>query len=333
VRQRWPRRAGARRSAASIDAVPADSTSPDAVAIAALLDDVHQLRLTLTADLSAAASALDADEPTIARDILAGDRHELVRLTDRSLSRPTPRPAVRREPARPRRALLALPAIPLIGALAMTGAAALNGDTSSSHVQADSRHSALPAAQQSPGAIQRTATSTLHQLEQVIALHPRGTAVVAVAQSLHRQLTAILSSSANDPKRLTEVRQLLAAEQRVLETHQGHAVAVALAASRRIAKLLDLQNVPPVVSSPSSSPAPAASTKPTKPATPKSPAPKPTTSVSQTPQSHTSTTPPPNPIPTPTATSTSTSHPTHRARHQHRHTHNPLFGKLLKKAR
>jgi hypothetical protein len=333
VRQRWPWRARARRSALSIEPtpiapVPVDSSPVDPEALASLLDDVRQLRLTLTADLAAAASAIDAGEPTIARDIIAGDRHELVSLTDRSQSRPTPQPAARREPARPRRALLALPAIPLIGALAMTGAAALNGGSSSSHVRADSHLSAAPTAQQSPGEIRRTAASTLHQLEQVVALHPRGTAVVAVAQSLHRQLTAILSTSANDPKRLTQVRQLLAAEQRVLETHQGHAVAVALAASRRIAKLLDLQNAPPIIPSPSSSPAPAASTKPTKSATPKPSAPKPTTSVSQTPQPHTSTTAPPNPLATPTPTS----HPTHHAHHHHRHTNDPLFGNLLKKA-
>jgi len=323
VSERWPWRARARRSATPIDAVPIDSE-----AFAALLDDVHELRLTLTADLAAAASAVEAGEPAVARDILAGDRHELVRLTDRSRPRPTPQPAPRREPARPRRALLALPAIPLMGALAMTGAAALDGGSHSGNVQSDSHHSAAPTTQESPSEIRRTAASTLHQLEQVVAQHPRGTAVVAVAASLHRQLTAILSSSANDPQRLTEVRQLLAAEQRVLETHGGHAVAVALAASRRIAKLLDMQNVPPIIPSPSSSPAPAESTKPTKSATPSSPAPKPTTSVSQAPRPQTSTSPPPNPLATPTPTS----HTTHRSHHHHQHTNKPLFGNLLKKS-
>jgi hypothetical protein len=324
VNVRWRRRSHPRRPAAPV----ADSQD-----IAKLLENVHQLRLTLTADLAAAASAIDADEPAVARDIVAADRREVRELSDRLRSLPVPvpepRPQPRREPARSRRALLALPAVPLIGALAMTGAAALSGGSGSNNdVRAAVHHSASPATANSPSEIRQTATTTLHQLERVVSNHPRGAAVVAVANNLHRQLTAILATAPNNAKRMNEVQHLLAVEQRLLATHHGHAAAVALAASRRIAHLLkqlpiDLPSPPPT-SEPPVNAAPTKSSTPKSP-TPQSPTPKTTMSKTQSPQPHASTPAPPNPFASPTATT----HTTHRAHHHHHHSKNPLLGSGL----
>lgn len=319
VRWRWrgrPRR----------DAAPA-ANSQD---IANLLENVHKLRLTLTADLAAAASAIDADEPAVARDIVAADRHEVRDLSDRLRFLPEPPPAPRREPARSRRALLALPAVPLIGALAMSGAAALNGvgGHSDGDVRAGGHHAAAPSAATSPGEIRQTAATTLHQLERVVSNHPRGAVVVAVANDLHRQLAAILATAPNNAKRLSEVQHLLAVEQRLLETHHGHATAVALAASRRVANLLkqlptELPSPPPT-SKPPVTAAPAKSATPKSP-TPKSPTPKATVTKPQSPQPHASTPDAPNPF----ASTTPTTHASHRAHHRHHHQKNPLLGNGL----
>lgn len=320
---RWRRRGHPRRSDAPV------ASSQD---IANLLENVHQLRLTLTADLAAAASAIDADEPAVARDIVAADRHEVRALSDRLRPRPephpepVPQPQPRREPARSRRALLALPAVPLIGALAMTGAAALNSGGSHANSQArTAAHSASPSTAKSPGEIRQTATTTLRQLERVVSRHPRGAAVVAVANDLHRQLTAILATAPNNAKRLNQVQHLLAVEQLLLETHHGPATAVALAASRRIAHLLNqLPTEPP---SPPATPKPPVTAAPTKSSTPKSatpqsPTPKTTVSKSQAPQPSESTPPPPNPFASPTPTA-------HRSHHRHHHPKNPLLGNGL----
>lgn len=315
VQWRW--RARARRRAAPV----ADSQD-----IANLLENVHQLRLTLTADLAAAASAIEADEPAVARDIVAADRDEVRRLIDRPPSqRRAPRPEPRREPARPRRALLALPAIPLVGALAMTGAVALNGGDHPSRVQTVVHHTASPTATGSPGEIRQTATTTLRQLERVVSLHPGGGAVVAVATDLHRQLTAILATSPNNTKRLNEVQHLLTVEQRLLETHHGHATAIALAASRQIAHLLNVRNLSTAVPSSPPTSQPHVTATPTKSATPKSATPEPTVTKSQTPQPHASPTAPANPFPSPTPTSRTT----HRSHHHHHHPNNSLLGNGL----
>jgi hypothetical protein len=91
-------------------------------AVSDLVESIRALRLTLTADLAAAAAAIEAGEPAIAQDILTADRLEVRRLSLPASPSLPARPARR---ARRRRVLFTLPAVPLIGALAMTGAVAL----------------------------------------------------------------------------------------------------------------------------------------------------------------------------------------------------------------
>jgi hypothetical protein len=177
----------------------------------------------------------------------------------------------------------------------------------------------------SPAEIRQTATTTLHQLERVVSNHPRGAAVVAVANDLHRQLTAILATAPNNAKRLNEVQHLLAVEQRLLETHHGPATAVALAASRHIAHLLKQLPIdvpaPPATSQPPATAAPTKASTPKSP-TPQSPTPKATVSKPQSPTPQASTPGAPNPFASPTPT-------TRRTHHRHHHPKNPLFGNGL----
>jgi hypothetical protein len=297
ARVRWPWHGSSRRSGAP-------GVDPDE--IKELLEKVQQLRMTLTADLSAAAGALDADEPEVARDIIAADRVELHRIA----APPVP---AQRSAAPRRRILIALPAIPLVGALAITGAAALT--SGSSHHPTAGR--SVVTAINTPAAIQQTAATTLHQLERVVAHHHGQRQVVTVAAQLHHQLTALITTAPHDATQLGEVQRLLSVEQQLLESHRGEGTAIALAASRHLNKLLAAAGLPTVL--PSSLPPVAA--KPTKNAT-TSPPPKATPSKTAT--VHPSTTPTSVVSARPTPSHSPT--PKRHAHHHHRHLTNPLFG-------
>jgi hypothetical protein len=104
---------------------PTGRPAADAAALSALVDNIRTLRLTLAADLAVAAAAIEAGEPAIAQEILTADRLEVRRLSSQTSLES--RQAGRRKR---RRVILALPAVPLIGALAMTGAAALTAHDS-----------------------------------------------------------------------------------------------------------------------------------------------------------------------------------------------------------
>jgi hypothetical protein len=280
--------------------------------VAKLLADVHELRLTLTADLSAAASAIDADELAVARDIVSADVLEVRRLRGETAQAAVEQ---RPEPVRRSRVLLALPAIPLVGALAMTGAAALNGGGPTHSPVTSSNRAVMPRTADTPGEIRQTATSTLRHLERVVNKHPRGNQVVTVAAHLHDQLTAILAGSPNSVKSLGEVKHLLAIEQQLLQGRHGQGAVIALAASRKLTHLLNIAKLPvalpttlpPVLPHPTHKPA----------STPTA-----TPSTSHSPRPQQSTSPPPNPFPTAKPTHTRATHHHHR----HRHVVDPLLG-------
>lgn len=219
----------------------------DDPAIAELLDSVREARTSLAIELSAAAGAIEAGRPEVARDIVAATAEEMRRVSDRTdaaRTRPgTPRPATSRGRLRSRRALLALPAIPLVGAVAMTAAVALGGTSAPKpHPQVAAQHHvvhvAIPQVASTTVAHQ-AATTTLHQLEHVVTHHPQAAQVIAVADSLHDQLTAMIATATNDPARLHVVRRLLMLEQHVLEASKVPGTQLALAASRAIARLLE----------------------------------------------------------------------------------------------
>ncbi|HWB66483.1 MAG TPA: hypothetical protein VG708_06620 [Mycobacteriales bacterium] len=206
----------------------------------------------MSADLAAAAGAVDARELQVARDILASDHDELVRFSD-SLDRPAPpSPAIpaQRRPrplsAARRRTLLTLPAIPLVGALAMTAATAAGvgpiADRQHAH-QAAASQPAHPvqhqeAAVHSSPTPAAAATSTLHQLVHVVHQDPAAPKVMVVARHLHRQIAVLITTASQHPARLSEVKQLLTTEQHLLVAQVTQVEAKALAASQRLAAMV-----------------------------------------------------------------------------------------------
>jgi hypothetical protein len=323
MRSAWRPWHGSRRRAPNTDLnAPAEV---DGHSIAELLDNVHRLRLTLAADLATAASAIEADEPAIARDIIEADSAEVLQLAGTMPTEPQPQPAGRR-----RRALLALPAIPLAGALAMTGAAALTAGRGPA-APATSHAVSAPAARQTPHQISETATTTLQQLERAMSRNPQPFRVVALAAHLHDQLTALIASSVNNPARLGEVQHLLSVEQKLLEHQTGEAAAIALAASRKVTHLLRISGLAtarPTTARPTTAPpttAPPTIVAATNPPA-KNPTKTPTPTKSSPPPKAQPSTPPPEPaLPTARPTSSRTAH----HHHHHHHLSDPLLEKGL----
>jgi hypothetical protein len=238
---------------------------------------VREARTTLAIDLSAAAGALEDGRPEVARDIVAATSAEMASLplaAERSAVDDS-RPSVRR-----RRLLIALPAVPLLGAVAMSAAAAIGASTSSStptsphqtviaeiHRPVVAAHLPGPTSERPPSDSARahtSATTTLHRLEHVVNHDPRASQVLAVANDLHNQLTAMIATSTLDPGNLHVVRQLLTLEQHVLESSKVPGTQLALAASRAIARLLDLTPSPtPTTAAARATPHATASPRPT----------------------------------------------------------------------
>ena len=294
------------------DPVLPDPVLPDPVApypalpgtLEDLLDDMLELRLTLVADLSAAAAAVEAESDRVAGDIIEGDRRELAAFLRRSTARldgaPSEaggQPAAVAPVAVPvprswrRRALISLPAIPLVGALAMSAAAAagllpLPTHTHGHHVRVVS---------------EPPVSSTFQQFATVVDGDPSASQVVAAADALHAQIAAMLADAPQNPSGVSEVARLLQLEQALLLRKQPPGSSLVLAQSRKLAaRLLTVAHtvspaaVPtatatasphratsPKTTSSTSSPTPKSST--SKPAATTSPSPSPTSTSSDSP--------------------------------------------------
>lgn len=188
----------------------------DAAAVSEALDKIRLLSLTLTADLAAAAGALDEGQPGIARDILTVDCSEVRQLSAdiSSPRRATPVP-------KRRRVLFAMPAVPLIGALAMSGAAALSGgDTapSQSHVQR-------------AAATARPATQPLTRPDQT---------ATTLQRDQPSATSTTVATSAERSKRLSEIQPSpsRSVAKRALDGRRDRNEATALALSRKLTRLL-----------------------------------------------------------------------------------------------
>src|SRR3954453_18950336 len=236
-----------------------------------LLRDVRELRLTLAADLHAAAAAAEDGEAEGASDIVEADRDEIARfrrVAETRLLR-LQRLAVA-EPESPRwrrRVVVALPAVPLIGAMAVS-AAAVTGvmPLPGSHETATPRP--VHAAPTSP------VTTSFQQLERIVdSQQSSARDVIAAARVLHRQLAALIANSSDDPSQAAALAELLRAEQSLLLTAQPPGASVVLDATRRLAK--QLVNTAPKLPKP-------APTSPTLPTPLPSPSPKKTSTASST---------------------------------------------------
>lgn len=227
-----------------------------------LLQELRDLRLTLETDLAAAAGALDADHPAVARDIVMGDRLELRGFHNRArdlmaddghdaASAVVPAGAVvpaTRSRSRRRRALLALPAVPLVGAMATTAALALGGAWHGSAAHAPTRTGSSTSSTSTTSTTSNDpvetasgthrANATLRRLESVIGAGSSPAQILTVANRFHDQVAALLQDSSGAVPDLPEVRTLLAAEQRLLRQHGSPATRVALQASERLSSRL-----------------------------------------------------------------------------------------------
>jgi hypothetical protein len=265
-----------RRTAASSSPTPLDG----------LLQDVRDLRLTLAADLNAAAGAAEAGAPTVAGDILDADRRELIRFAHAAelrIARMEQREAAQTCPSHwRRRVAFALPAVPLVGAMAMS-AAALTGTLP---LPGHDRGADRPGATTSAALPTSPVSSSFQRLVNVVDGNPSASQVIAAAKALHRQIAALIRSTPGDPANAAEVAELIRMEQSLLMSAQPPGADVVLDATRRLAEKL-VTSVP----------------------APKKPAPKPTDISTQLAKPSPSATKSPSPSPSPTATKTSTSSP------------------------
>lgn len=199
-----------------------------------LLQDMRDLRLTLAADLHAAAAATEDGATDVASDIVAADREEIARfrrVAEMRMSR-LQRLAVA-EPEAPRwrrRVAFTLPAIPLVGAMAVS-AAAVTGV-----LPVPGSHSAHPQSQAAP-ASSSPVTASLQELQAVVDNNQASAHdVIVAARALHRQLAALIAS--DNPERNAEVAELLRMEQDMLLRAQPPGASVVLDATRRLAQQL-----------------------------------------------------------------------------------------------
>jgi hypothetical protein len=208
---------------------------------------VQSLRTTMASDLSAAAGAVDSDQPDVAGDIIEGGRRDLAHLGQRN---PRPAPAA---PALPRprdhrrtstrsgvRTVLTA-TVPLL-AMAAVGAAAVTAYNIQQHDpgSAGARHQTQLPGVPNPGATTHgpaataAAAATLHALSIAVRRGASPATIAATAALLHDQLASIAAASGGDTATLAAVRRMLAAEDHLLSGNSDPRIAVELRAVRRL---------------------------------------------------------------------------------------------------
>ncbi|MBV9098640.1 MAG: hypothetical protein JO079_11340 [Frankiaceae bacterium] len=309
--RRWIRRESAPRQA-----VQPESRGTEA--LDELLGEVRELRMTFVTDLSTAAGAVEAGAPEIAADILDADRAELARFfeiaderlreLERAALREVPRtdgvgsnvvPLTPRSRTR-RRVAVALPAIPLVGALTMAAAAAAgvlpipgtSPSTSTSH--------------HGPATVAAAESNALAQFATVVNSDPSAQQVIDAADKLHQQIVAMMATSHGDPAQANAIAQLLQAERDLLLRAQPPGAQAVLAATSSLitqlkghvkpsaTPLFATPNAVDVAPKPTSTTSPKSSPSPSPSKTAK-PSPSPTHSSSPSPSSSSSN--PPGPLP------------------------------------
>jgi hypothetical protein len=284
--------------------------------IAGLLHDVQSLRTTMASDLSAAAGAVDSDQPAVAGDIIEGGRRDLAHLGQPSPGlgpggRALPQPRDhRRTSTRSGVRTVLIATVPLL-AVAAVGAAAVTAYTIDQHDPSSpgARHQTRLPGVPSPGAsadrpaATAAAAATLHALTVAVRRGASPATIAAIAALLHDQLASIAAASGGNSQRLAAVRRMLAAEDHLLSGNTDPRIAVELRAVRQLETTLT-GHPSPVTHAPSVSqpPSPGSTTlpRPRAPtATPTRPAGQPTNPPRQLPSTPTPrATSSPLPIPT-----------------------------------
>jgi hypothetical protein len=202
-----------------------------------LLEDMRDLRLTLAADLNAAAGAAEEGAAGVASDIVEADREELARfarVADQRLLRlqrlATAGPET---PKWRRRVVVSLPVVPVVGAMALSAAAATGALPMPGSDRNGSTDRAAVTQSVSPQPV-----DSLRQLVDVIDNNPSASQVIAAASRLHRQLRHLIASSPGDPNQVSRIAELIRMEQSLLLQSQPPGVDVVLDATRKLAARL-----------------------------------------------------------------------------------------------
>lgn len=214
-----------------------------------ILDEMRDLRLTLAADLNAAAGAAEAGADDIAAEIMAADRIEVARFArtadQRLLRLQRLATATPETPRWRRRLVVALPVAPVVGAMALSAAAAtgvisLPGGGSNGR-PATAVDAATPI------------DSSFERLVEVLDANPSRSEVLAAVSKLHQQLRHLMATSSSHPADAARIAALLRAEESLLLREQPPGVHVVLSATRKLAARL-VTRVTPVEVSPTAVP-------------------------------------------------------------------------------
>lgn len=207
-------------------------------AIEGLLEEMRDLRLTLAADLTAAAGAAEAGAEDVAAEIVDADRAELARfarVADLRLGRLQRLAVARPEAPRWRRRLtVALPVVPVVGALAVSAAAA----TGVLPLPDRGTPAARPAITAQQAGDESPVGSTFREFVDLVGADPSAAQVIAAADRLHRQLARMLASPTTDADGAARIAELLRMEQSLLLREQPPGAAVVLHETQKLAAQL-----------------------------------------------------------------------------------------------
>jgi hypothetical protein len=274
--------------------------------IAGFIHDVHNLRTSMASDLSAAAGAVESDEPGVASDFIEGGRGELAALGLRASDPGTPAAEVptqrRRRQARSGVRTVMAATIPLLATAAVgaivVAAFAVHHDGPRSHtVHALTR---VPGVR--PAAPTDHAAAMLQALSSEVRRGASPATIAARAALLHDELARLVSTAGDNHQILTSIRRMLATEDHLLSGYADPRVTLELRSVRALEASLNPHPTAPVhATTPPPTPVsttlprtPAPTVAPTHRAVHKTHAPKPV----QTPTAPPPTTTPPLPLPT-----------------------------------
>jgi hypothetical protein len=182
-------------------------------------------------------------------DIVAADRRELALFVaaaearleelDAASAVPAPGSAAEDVPTRTwrRRASVALPVVPLVGALAVSAAAA-TGALPLRHTDRPTVSPPATAGAAVAPASQDSLESSFRHFVDVLDGNPSADQVLAAADRLHEQLAHLIADAPANPKRAAAIARLLSMEQSLLMEAQPPGAAAVLDETRRLAARL-----------------------------------------------------------------------------------------------
>lgn len=265
-----------------------------------LLEEMRDLRLTLAADLNAAAGAAEAGADAVAADIVEADRRELARfarVADQRLLRLQKLAVAGPEaPTWRRRVVVALPVLPVVGAMALSAAAA----TGVLPLPGGHHSTTTPNGIVQQGTDGSPASSSFRDLVDVLGNDPSASQVIAAASKFHHQLARLIASSPDNPQRAATIAEFLRMEQSLLIREQPPGAKVVLNATRKLAARLVTAN--PTLTTPTAVPSVLPSVAPSRHTTHKSPSPSATPKQSASPKPSHSPSSKPSGSPSPSGT-------------------------------